>query len=75
MFDLFDIDHSGSITIDELKKVLGAGKNDVDDAEWERIIDEVDLSGDGEISYDEFKYMIYTLLGVPCNYHNENIVN
>ena len=65
-FDIFDVDHSGSITIDEVKKVLGGGKgNDIDDTEWERIVDEVDVEGDGEISFHEFKLMIYTLLGIP----------
>ena len=47
-FDLFDVDHSGEITIDELKKVLGGGKkNEIDDSEWERMMQEVDISGDG----------------------------
>lgn len=67
IFDLFDVDHSGSITIDEIKKVLGGGGGDVDvdDSEWEKIVEEVDLEGDGEISFHEFKLMIYTLLGIP----------
>ena len=34
VFDLFDQDHSGSITADEIKKILGKGKdpgNEVED--------------------------------------------
>ena len=50
MFELFDVDHSGSISADELKKILGGkGVTDVDESEWERIIEEVDLDGDGVI--------------------------
>ena len=72
MFDLFDLDHRGSITVDNIKKVLGGGRgikghilttpiiaqNFVEDAEFERILDEVDMDGDGEISFDEFREMI-----------------
>ena len=65
VFDLFDIDHSGTITADEIKKVLGhGGVGDIDDLEWEKIIDEVDSDGNGEISLDEFKHMIYKLFSI-----------
>lgn len=39
---MFDVDHSGTITIDEIKKILGKEKNEVDDLEWEQILNEVD---------------------------------
>ena len=55
VFTLFDIDHSGSITADEIKKVLGRASNEVEDAEFDKIIEEVDADGDGEISFEEFK--------------------
>ena len=53
IFELFDTDRSGNITIDEIKKVLGGnGKgSEVDETEWERIVAEVDMEGDGEISF------------------------
>ena len=60
---MFDVDHSGTITIDEIKKILGTGAANIDDAEWERILDEVDEDGNGEISFEEFKLMMYRLLG------------
>lgn len=49
---MFDVDHSGGISLDEIKKILG-GKiiTEVDESEWERIIDEVDINGDGIICY------------------------
>lgn len=61
VFDMFDQDHSGSITADEIKKILGKGMdpaNEVEDAEWDKILEEVDVNGDGEISFEEFKDMI-----------------
>ncbi len=63
-FDLFDMDHSGTITVDEIKKILGQGATQVDDSEWDRIMDEVDEDGNGEISFDEFKLMMYKLMGM-----------
>lgn len=67
VFNLFDIDHSGTITAEELKKVLGTknkGQPDVDDNEWDKIIEEVDKDGNGEISFDEFKNMIYNMCNI-----------
>lgn len=53
-FKLFDKDSSGSISADEVKEVLGVGKN-IDENIWNEIILEVDANGDGEISFEEFK--------------------
>jgi Ca2+-binding EF-hand superfamily protein len=70
-FDLFDKDHDGSITSEELRLVLGPkdangkliiGNDDMD--EWERVIEEVDLNGDGEIQFNEFTLMMFKLLGM-----------
>jgi len=36
----------------------------IDDAEWEMILKEVDINGDGEISYEEFTEMILRLFGL-----------
>jgi len=60
-FELFDMDNSGTITTDELKKVLGKGSQ-VDDAEWDEILDEVDEDGNGEIDFEEFKIMMLKVL-------------
>ena len=49
---MFDDDGSGTIEIDELKKMFSyAG---VDDKVWEIMLIEVDDNSDGVISYDEF---------------------
>jgi len=60
-FDLFDKDGGGSISSDEVKEVLGVGKK-FDEKVWDEIISEVDIDGDGEISYSEFKLMMEKLL-------------
>lgn len=60
-FSLFDKDGSGSISANEIKEVLGVGKN-IDEKVWNEIITEVDGNGDGEISFEEFKTMMQKLL-------------
>jgi len=60
-FDLFDGDGGGSISSWEIKEVLGIGKT-FDERIWGEIISEVDINGDGEISYEEFKAMMSKLL-------------
>jgi len=60
-FKLFDKDGSGSISAEEVKEVLGVGKN-IDEKIWNEIIVEVDGNGDGEISFEEFKIMMQKLL-------------
>lgn len=60
-FNLFDRDGSGSISADEVKSVLGVGKN-IDEKIWNEIVREVDANGDGEISFEEFKIMMEKLL-------------
>jgi calcium-dependent protein kinase len=70
IFNLFDIDHSGTITAEELKKILGskgAAKDEIDDNEWDKIIDEVDKDGNGEISFQEFKEMIYSMFNLKIS--------
>mmetsp|Transcript_5920 Transcript_5920/g.15058 ORF Transcript_5920/g.15058 Transcript_5920/m.15058 type:complete len:548 (-) Transcript_5920:63-1706(-) len=50
-FQRFDVDNSGSITVDNLRVVLG---DSFDGEEVENLIKEADFAGDGKISYDEF---------------------
>ena len=60
-FNLFDKDGGGSISADEIKEVLGIGKK-FDEKVWDEIIKEVDVNGDGEISFKEFKTMMERLM-------------
>ena len=59
-FDLLDRDHSGAITVSEIKEVLGVGK-DVPDSVFTTAVKEVDSNGDGEVSFEEFHTMLLKL--------------
>lgn len=56
-FKAFDENGDGSISIDELKKMLGQGKK-INKKVWEEIIKEADENQDGVIDFDEFKQMM-----------------
>ena len=60
-FRFYDKDDSGSISIDEIKDVLGVGKS-IDDHVWDQVVKEVDRDGNGEVDFDEFKEMMVKLL-------------
>lgn len=56
-FKMFDKDDSGCISKDEVKEsLLKVGKFTEDDIN--EIIGQVDENGDGEISFEEFKYIM-----------------
>lgn len=55
-FYAFDRDHSGSISLDELKIALRSSK--LTELEIQRILDEADHDRNGEISLDEFKRLL-----------------
>ena len=59
-FSMFDTDKSGTISVEELKQVLGRqGKGN--DPLIEQLIKEADVSGDGEIDLKEFKDVMLKL--------------
>jgi calcium-dependent protein kinase len=52
VFNIFDVNKDGKISLEELKEALGGeGKND---SYFRKIIMEADTNGDGEIDLDEF---------------------
>jgi Ca2+-binding EF-hand superfamily protein len=57
-FKLFDRDGSGEITASEIKEILGSGKKLANEAIFDEIRKEVDVNGDGVISFEEFKQMM-----------------
>jgi calcium-dependent protein kinase len=61
-FRIFDKDNNGFIDASEIRAVLGKGKK-LDDAVWDELISEVDINGDGEVSFKEFKKMMQQLIG------------
>ena len=60
-FGFFDKDGSGSISVDELKEVLGS-KRLVEDSVWNALIKDIDSDGNGEIDFAEFKTMMHKLI-------------
>jgi Ca2+-binding EF-hand superfamily protein len=58
-FNYFDKDKSGKLSAEEIKVVLGVLGDDKEGGELvKNIIKEVDVNGDGEVSYDEFKNLM-----------------
>ena len=61
-FDRFDKDKSGGISSNELKCILGSSNLQTKDIVWKSIIQEIDENGDGQISFEEFKNMMNTVI-------------
>ncbi|XP_009414956.3 probable calcium-binding protein CML10 [Musa acuminata AAA Group] len=57
-FAVFDLDRSGAISADEIARVLRGIGEGASVAQCRRMIDGVDLDGDGLISFEEFKAMM-----------------
>ena len=58
VFQLFDINKTGSISPSELKKVMGQNASDINEDVWNEIIRAIDLNKDGVISFYEFDQML-----------------
>jgi len=74
-FRVFDVDGNGKITKDELAEILSGGQCkqlqeafDVDRAEIENVVAEVDTDGDEKIDFDEFLSMMRNHEG----HHDQN---
>lgn len=50
-----------------MKVILGGGKKIGNEKIWDDIIKEVDVNGDGEVSYEEFKLMMQKFLSDEVN--------
>lgn len=62
-FQEYDTSHSGAITKDDLKDVLGKD-HFYDDGIWQMMIEEADKNKDGVIDIDEFSEMMLSLLDI-----------
>lgn len=62
-FNLFDKDGGGTISAQEVAQILGHNiLKDNDYKVWQDVIREVDLNGDGQIDFNEFKQMVGTFV-------------
>ena len=52
-FDMFDKDGSGAIDLDEIKVYFGGN-----DKSWKKVLKDIDLNGDGQVDFEEFKKMM-----------------
>ncbi len=57
---MFDIDGSGTIDLQEIQYLLG-GVDDIEENDYVDLIKAADGNGDGEITFDEFKHMMYVM--------------
>jgi len=60
-FLIFDQDNSGTISIEEIKKILSGGDNNINDEVWKEILPINTTKKDGEISFEEFKDMMFKI--------------
>ena len=61
-FNVFDRDKSGGINQNELKYILGEYNSNAKDFLWRKMIEQIDLNRDGQISYEEFKKMMMDVI-------------
>jgi len=61
-FSFFDTDKSGTITINELKQVFCSGGANIPHSVFQQIMGNIDIDGNGQISFDEFKEVMQKIL-------------
>lgn len=59
-FNMFDSDRSGYIDRNEVRSLMKKLAQTLSDEEVDLIMEECDTDGDGEISFEEFKTMMFS---------------
>ncbi len=57
-FDMIDTDHSGTVSISELRALMKKCNQYLSEEEIDAIMSECDLDGNGELDFDEFKQLM-----------------
>jgi Ca2+-binding EF-hand superfamily protein len=57
-FDMIDTDHSGTVSISELRSLMKKCNQFLSEEEIDAIMQECDINGDGELDFDEFKKLM-----------------
>ena len=61
-FNVFDRDKNGCISHDELKYILGEYNPNAKEYLWKKMIQQIDLNEDGQVSYEEFHKMMMDVI-------------
>ena len=67
-FDMFDKDKSGTISVTEIVKIMKNFGYPIKKEEAKKMVEEIDVSGDGELDFDEF----VTIMEKQKNYVDES---
>jgi calcium-dependent protein kinase len=57
-FSLFDSENSGKIPLQDFKERLRGQNQDMTDAEWTVLVEEIDINKDGNVDFEEFKALV-----------------
>ena len=57
-FDMFDKDRNGTISVNEIVKIMKNFGYPIKKEEARKMVEEIDSSGDGELDFDEFVYLM-----------------
>ena len=60
-FQVFDKNNNGNISVDEVKSILGLGRQFSEEV-WQKLVNEVDENKDGKITFDEFERMMRSFI-------------
>lgn len=63
IFSVFDVDANGEVSVEDFKRAIKDLDPTISEKELVQIAVDIDESGDGMISFDEFKAMVMEAMG------------
>ena len=58
-FDMFDVDHNGFVSAQEIKQVMNQLGESISDEDAAAMVRDADIDGDGLINIEEFQQKVY----------------